>query len=114
MPRGDRTGPIGMGSMTGRAAGFCAGYGVPGYANGIPGRGMGMRFGHGRGMGRRFNPPFYGYGGYETPSGYPPTYPKPDPGMESRMLKDQATALQSELESVNRRLAELETEREDE
>ena len=33
MPRGDGSGPAGMGSMTGRAAGFCAGYGVPGYMN---------------------------------------------------------------------------------
>jgi len=33
MPRGDRTGPAGMGPMTGRAAGYCAGYGVPGYLN---------------------------------------------------------------------------------
>ena len=33
MPRGDGTGPIGLGPMTGRAAGFCAGYPVPGYMN---------------------------------------------------------------------------------
>ena len=33
MPRGDGTGPAGMGPMTGRAAGFCAGYPVPGYMN---------------------------------------------------------------------------------
>jgi len=33
MPRGDGTGPMGMGPMTGRAAGYCAGYGVPGYMN---------------------------------------------------------------------------------
>ncbi|MBN1835246.1 MAG: DUF5320 family protein [Spirochaetales bacterium] len=33
MPRGDGTGPAGMGPMTGRAAGFCAGYGVPGFMN---------------------------------------------------------------------------------
>jgi len=33
MPRGDGTGPAGMGPMTGRAAGYCAGYPVPGYAN---------------------------------------------------------------------------------
>lgn len=38
MPRGDGTGPAGMGPMTGRAAGYCAGYGVPGYVNPIPGR----------------------------------------------------------------------------
>ena len=33
MPFGDGTGPAGMGPMTGRAAGFCAGYPVPGYMN---------------------------------------------------------------------------------
>jgi Family of unknown function (DUF5320) len=33
MPFGDGTGPSGMGPMTGRAAGFCAGYPVPGYRN---------------------------------------------------------------------------------
>ena len=33
MPRGDGTGPLGLGPMTGRAAGFCAGFRVPGYMN---------------------------------------------------------------------------------
>jgi hypothetical protein len=33
MPYGDRTGPKGFGPLTGRQAGFCAGYAVPGYAN---------------------------------------------------------------------------------
>ena len=33
MPWGDGTGPWGLGPMTGRAAGYCAGYNVPGYAN---------------------------------------------------------------------------------
>ena len=33
MPWGDGTGPMGLGPMTGRAAGFCAGYPVPGYMN---------------------------------------------------------------------------------
>ncbi|MGI6207796.1 MAG: DUF5320 domain-containing protein, partial [Anaerolineae bacterium] len=42
MPRGDRTGPQGMGPMTGRGAGYCAGYGVPGYANPVGGRGFGF------------------------------------------------------------------------
>ena len=41
MPRGDGTGPQGMGPMTGRAAGYCAGYNAPGYANPIAGRGFG-------------------------------------------------------------------------
>ena len=60
MPGGDGTGPMGMGPMTGRAAGYCAGYAVPGFMNPIPGRGMGWGrgmgfgrgFGRGRGMGR--------------------------------------------------------------
>jgi len=38
MPFGDGTGPAGMGPMTGRAAGFCAGYSVPGYMNPVAGR----------------------------------------------------------------------------
>ena len=51
MPRGDGTGPMGMGPMTGRAAGYCAGYPVPGFMNAIPGRGYwgrGIGFGRGR------------------------------------------------------------------
>jgi hypothetical protein len=38
MPFGNGTGPAGLGPMTGRAAGYCAGYSVPGYMNPIPGR----------------------------------------------------------------------------
>ncbi len=58
MPRGNRTGPMGQGPITGRGAGFCAGYALPGYANnaapGCGGRfGAGNRFGNGRGMGFR-------------------------------------------------------------
>jgi len=47
MPRGDGTGPMGYGSMTGRGAGCCAGYTMPGFAN--------RRFGFGsdRGLGTR-------------------------------------------------------------
>jgi len=64
MPLGDRTGPAGAGPMTGRAAGFCAGYPVPGYMNPIP-RGpayFGGAFGPSYGAGP------YGYGaGYGMP-----------------------------------------------
>lgn len=31
MPRGDRTGPIGLGPLTGRGAGFCSDFRFPGY-----------------------------------------------------------------------------------
>lgn len=52
MPGGDRTGSVGRGPMTGRGAGFCAGYGVSGFTN--PGKGAGGVFFGGRGgLGRR-------------------------------------------------------------
>lgn len=47
MPAGDRTGPNGMGAMTGRGAGICAGFGAP-----VAGRGRGRGFGRGMGLGR--------------------------------------------------------------
>ena len=53
MPRGDKTGPLGAGPMTGRAAGYCAGYPVPGYMNPVGGYGRRGR-GRGRGWGRGF------------------------------------------------------------
>ena len=56
MPGGDGTGPGGMGPMTGRGAGYCAGYPVPGYMNPVGGRGYGGwgRGGGGRGRRNRF------------------------------------------------------------
>lgn len=54
MPAGDGTGPAGMGSMTGRAAGFCAGYPSPGYMNPYGGRYFTGGFGMGRGVGPGF------------------------------------------------------------
>ena len=56
MPRGDGTGPTGMGSMTGRAAGYCAGYSMPGYVNPIPRQGLGL------GLGRGFRAPYAAFG----------------------------------------------------
>ena len=52
MPRGDRTGPLGEGQMTGRQLGYGAGYNSPGYTRG-PGRGFGRGY-FGGGRGRRF------------------------------------------------------------
>ncbi|OPY62026.1 DUF5320 domain-containing protein [Pelotomaculum sp. PtaB.Bin117] len=50
VPRGNGTGPIGMGPLTGRGAGFCAGFKIPGFVNLNFGRGMGL--GRGRGFRR--------------------------------------------------------------
>ena len=99
MPRGDRTGPYGMGPMSGRSAGYCAGFAMPGYENFIqPGfgrmrqrRGCGYGFGFmkqfGRGFGRGFSKGFD----------------------EKEILKQQAHSLQSELEFIQNRLSQLET-----
>lgn len=56
MPRGDRTGPNGLGSQSGRGAGFCSGTTEPGCTTaggrgGGRGAGMGCRGGR-RGLGR--------------------------------------------------------------
>ena len=128
MPYGDRTWPMGMGPMTGRAAGFCAGFGMPGYANPVPGGGFGMGFGRGRGFrgggfgggggGRGWRHWFYAtglpgwmrFGGYAAPYGYPAPYQKPDPELERQALENQLQALQRELEIINKRLNELKTD----
>ena len=120
MPRGDRTGPTGMGPMTGRATGYCAGYGMPGYANPVVGRGFGMGFGRGGGAwgrgrfaggcGRGWRNGYYAtgqpgwmrYGGYGAPMG------DPDPEIEKQALKNQAEAMQSELDAIRKRLEEIE------
>jgi hypothetical protein len=86
MPLGDGTGPMGLGPTTGRAAGYCAGFPVPGFTNPIGGRlGLGRGwFGRGRGFwpyayygrGRFVGIPYsYGglpYGGFARPYGYLP------------------------------------------
>ncbi len=107
MPRGDRTGPEGMGPMTGRAAGYCAGYDVPGYAS--PVRGMGM--GRGRGGGRRGGG-WRGWRPWRGPVG--PAFAPPIPGapmpaeQESSALRAQAEWLGQQLETIQKRLSELE------
>ena len=50
MPRGDRTGPLGQGPMTGRGMGICSGNEFAGNTSGVYGRGLarGFRGGQGR------------------------------------------------------------------
>ena len=121
MPGGDRTGPAGMGPMTGRAAGYCAGYGAPGYMNPGPRRGYGMGWGGGWGRGRGYRGRFYaagrpGWAGYGYPPewGAPPTDGRYSPQMtteqEAEFLRNQAKVLSDQLEALSKRLAELEEE----
>lgn len=103
MPGGDRTGPFGQGPLTGRGAGFCGGFGGPGYAGGFRrgfggGRGAGM--GRGMGYGRRgWGPPYAGEAPYEVP------YPTES---EAQMLHREAKRLESALETIKERLEKLE------
>ena len=60
MPGGDRTGPTGAGSRTGRGMGACAGFSSPGYMNPAPGQGRVTR--PGQGMGRGFGRGRGGFG----------------------------------------------------
>jgi hypothetical protein len=113
MPRGDRTGPFGSGSMTGRAAGYCAGYPVSGCANLGPGRGPGMGYGRGRGFGRgggwgvRYRSRrWMGYSP-DAPSSLRMGYPKPDDLDERSCLEDQLKVLKGQLDAVRQRLDEL-------
>jgi hypothetical protein len=104
MPRGDGTGPIGMGPMTGRAAGYCAGYGVPGFMNPYGGRGLGTAWGRGggRGMAMAWRRGF-------APAPFPAAYAAPEPTREEELsaLRNQADWLKAQLETVNSRLQEL-------
>jgi len=109
MPRGDGTGPAGMGPMTGRAAGYCAGYNVPGFMNPYGGR-MGGGFGWGRGRwwgtaypaagGRYWAPP---YGAYP----YAPTY---SAEQEKEALQNQVKFFEDQLTALKERIGELEGE----
>jgi hypothetical protein len=131
MPRGDGTGPGGMGPMTGRAAGYCAGYPVPGFMNPYGGRGMGMAWGRGggwgmgmawrRGWGRGgyaaapYGPPAYGPAAYGPaaygPAAYgPAAWSAPSREDELETLRGQADWLKGEMEAVSERIQELEKE----
>ena len=131
MPRGDGTGPNGLGSITGRGLGYCAGYNTPGYTKG-PGMGLGRGWGRGRGLG-------YGRGlgwgrgfgrgrwGYSAPAYTPvapaaPVYrPVGTTGLSQddqlNMLKQEKEYLESEmngiksaLEDISKRITDLESE----
>jgi hypothetical protein len=116
MPAGDGTGPMGMGPMTGRGAGYCADYGTPGWANPLPGRGFGPGWGRGGGWGRgwRHRNWYYSTGvpgwlsfGYPPAWGVPFAYTAPNREQETEFLKQQAEWLRQQLEAIGQRIEEL-------
>ena len=114
MPRGDGTGPMGFGPMTGRAAGYCAGYQTPGYVNSMPGRGMGGGRGAGRGRRNWFNATgmpdwaragagFPAWGGGVAAPVAPPVAPPMNLASQLEALKSQADYFQKALEGIRDR-----------
>jgi hypothetical protein len=133
MPRGDRTGPAGLGPMTGRAAGYCAGYPVAGFMNDP---GWGGAYGGGRGWGRGGGGWGRGGGGwghrhwyYATGlpgwqraagswPGYPAAFPAPfGPIMtkeqELEALRKQGEYLEQALDELRNRISQIDSAPED-
>ena len=106
MPRGDRTGPEGRGPLTGRRAGYCAGYDVPGYANDtVPPMGMGRGYGRGGGRGRGRGGGRGGGRGRPYPDYVP--VPVQAPEDEATYLENAAARLEADLKAVKDRIKEL-------
>ena len=103
MPRRDGTGPMGLGAMTGRGAGYCAGYGFSRPMNPVGGRGgafgfgrgLGIGCGYGRGFGRGICRGWY-YGAGAAPE------------QEQAALKSQLANLEQLSADIRQRLADLE------
>ncbi|OPY86894.1 MAG: hypothetical protein A4E73_03819 [Syntrophaceae bacterium PtaU1.Bin231] len=117
MPRGDGTGPAGMGPMTGRAKGYCAGYPAPGFVN--PGWG-GRFWGRGRGGGFGWRNRFFATGltgwqreaaGWPAWGGVPPYAGTFVPAMSREeqidALKEQAKYFEDALSEIRKRMDEL-------
>ncbi|MFO7752462.1 MAG: DUF5320 domain-containing protein [Desulfobacteraceae bacterium] len=106
MPGFDRTGPQGMGPMTGGARGMCSPSGAGQQSFYGYGHGMAFRRG-GRGGFGRFRRPGWGFGGPVTAQPYPLSR-----DTELEMLKGQAESAKTALDAINQRISELENQSE--
>ncbi len=125
MPGGERTGPMGQGPMTGRAAGYCAGNAVPGAASTPGGRGFGGGGGRGR-RGRRNQFHATGLTGWQraaageqafgagqvAPAAQtgPDTVPEVSGEQELGDLRQEAETMRQQMEQLRARIEQLETE----
>ena len=102
MPNGNKTGPLGMGPLTGRGAGHCAGFGVAGCDTRPGGRRMqmgGRRRPRGRGQGFR--------GGMSGRQGRGMGAAVIDDAQELATLKEQVGHLEETLDGLRQRMDEL-------
>jgi len=118
MPRGDHTGPMGMGPKTGRGAGYCNGFDAPGYvtqpgfgsrSGGGFGRGRGQGRSYGCGQGRGFRQSFVPVG---TPGRGRATAPGAAAFDEKTALRQQAEVLETRLRQIQQQLADTSPETE--
>ena len=101
--------------MTGRMAGYCTGYPVPGYMNPTRGRGFGF-WPRGGGRGRGWRHWYYATGvpgwarSYGAPAWDTWTNPEPiNPAEELEALKQQAQYLEQSLADINKHIGELQS-----
>jgi hypothetical protein len=112
MPGGDRTGPVGRGSMTGRGVGFCAGYGASRFTNRGYGAG-GAVFGGRGGRGRRNRffatgvPGWQYFAGNPIPGEMSFSAQPETPQNELEILKGQAQYLEKGLKELQARMEVL-------
>ncbi|WHH59505.1 DUF5320 domain-containing protein [Petroclostridium sp. X23] len=92
MPRRDATGPMGMGSMTGRGAGYCTGRAMFGLV-----KHDGVGFGRGIGGGRGFRKMFCAVG--------LPGWPRD--GYTDRQVYDEKTTLKNQEEFLEKQLKQV-------
>lgn len=111
MPRLDGTGPMGMGPMTGRGAGICAGGTAKAYGTPVGGQG-GLGCGRKRGCGYRRM--FYATGvpGWLRNDAFAAAQAGEGQLEEKAALKNQADFLENQLKQVKNRLAGLEKDAE--
>ncbi len=103
---------MGRGATTGRGAGYCAGFGLPGYANPVPGRGVGFGCGFGGrggggGRGRRNRFFATGLTGWQR-AGVTSWTDVPVREEELAALKNQADRIGGTLDAIRKRIGELE------
>ena len=102
MPYGDGTGPLGYGLRSGRHAGFCGGYSMPGFLNNaVP------RMGFGRG-----NRYYWGRANYDPYVGAPYVAPPSNIATltneeQKKILEEELKDLETQKQAIEKRIREL-------
>ena len=116
MPKGNKTGPLGLGSRTGRGLGYCAGYSTPGYTKGPRmGWSIGYRRGRGYGRGRWFHGRQFSPEPYYHPLNFikdpvidaSPWTTALKPEEEIKYLEDTLSGMKKEIVTIEKRIDEF-------